>query len=106
MIDNGGAVLIMMVDVEPGQEDAFNLWYNEQHIPEMLALPGVRAARRFESVQGGAKYLAVYEIDEPAVLDSPEFIRWRDGSESTQRMRKNLTSVTRGVYREIFFASK
>jgi len=50
-----------------GQEDEYNHWYNEQHIPDVLKVPGFVAAQRFlatdEGRQNGHKYLAIYEIE-------------------------------------------
>lgn len=63
---------------DAAREDEFNAWYDEVHIPQVLALDGfVGATRhRLSSAQlgGGAehKYVTFYEIDAPdvqAVLD-------------------------------------
>jgi hypothetical protein len=52
-------------------EDEFNQWYTDVHAQEVLALPGVRSARRFRlapaQVMPGdedhRRYLALYEVD-------------------------------------------
>lgn len=49
----------------PGQEDEYHQWYNSQHIPDILAVPGVEYARRYalREEEGAAKlplFLAVY----------------------------------------------
>lgn len=50
----------------------FNQWYDDVHSKEVLALPGVRSARRFKLVSSqimpdddaaGRQYLALYEVD-------------------------------------------
>ena len=39
-------------------EEEFNAWYDTEHIPERLAVPGVETAVRFSSTTGAApKYL-------------------------------------------------
>lgn len=69
-----GALLVVTVEVDPAREDEFNRWYDEEHIPEKRATPGFRSARRFRHHEGGGRYLAVYEIDDPSVVTSPEYM--------------------------------
>lgn len=55
-----------------GQGDAFNEWYNQQHINDVLSVLGVVSARRYKMADGDTvQYLALYNIcaDDPhAVL--------------------------------------
>jgi hypothetical protein len=52
-----------------GREDEFNDWYDDQHIPDVLAVPGFIRARRYEITDNLAtpltkfKYFAIYEIE-------------------------------------------
>lgn len=49
-----------------------NTWYNEEHIPLLMKVPGWRRIRRYELVTGnGPSFLAVHDLDSPAVLDHP-----------------------------------
>ena len=36
----GGTVLVVMMDVEPEHEEEFNRWYDDEHLPERLEIPG------------------------------------------------------------------
>jgi hypothetical protein len=45
----GTGVLAIWNDVAPEAEAEFNAWYLEQHLPERLAVPGFRRARRWWS---------------------------------------------------------
>lgn len=101
MHDQAGAVVLMMVDVKPEDEAEFNRWYDEEHLPELMALPGYLAANRFEVEGEGAKYLAIYELADSAVLQSPQYLAWREASESSRRMSAKFTSRTRRVYRRL-----
>lgn len=54
----------------PGGEDEFNRWYDEQHLSDLLKLPGFKAAQRFvlsehQHVAGPhpQKYAVIYEIE-------------------------------------------
>ena len=64
-------------------EKEFNDWYNRVDIPWMLSVPGVTSAKRYEVISDEPqhpdfpltgeeypKYLAVYELESAAVLDS------------------------------------
>ncbi|WP_159587132.1 DUF4286 family protein [Chelativorans xinjiangense] len=64
---------IVLVDVDPAVEDAFNEWYETVHIPEILACPGWLSAQRHVCVEGGPKYAAVYEITGSDAYETPEF---------------------------------
>jgi len=64
---------IVRVDVDPAHEDAFNRWYDNVHIPDLLACPGWLSARRFMALGGGPKYAAVYEIAGLWVYDTEQF---------------------------------
>jgi hypothetical protein len=47
----------------PDRVDEYNRWYEEVHIPEVVALDGFVAARRFAPVQDDGPYVAQYEIE-------------------------------------------
>jgi hypothetical protein len=59
----GNGVLMVYCDVAAEHEDEFNHWYNEEHIPERLAIPGVLNAARYKAMEGGPTYLACYELE-------------------------------------------
>jgi len=69
----GTGLLMVWTDVPADKEPEFNRWYNEEHLAERLAVPGFLNAARYEAVKGGPKHLAVYELESPAVLDSPAY---------------------------------
>ncbi|SNQ45804.1 conserved hypothetical protein [Frankia canadensis] len=58
----------------PDREDEYNKWYNEIHLAEVCAMPGILSAVRFsmseaQMVPGvtvaGHRYMAIYEVDAP-----------------------------------------
>lgn len=61
-------LLVLSKPVE-GREDEYNSWYSDQHLDDVLAVPGFVAAQRFvrkgDPIGPGAPYdyFAVYEID-------------------------------------------
>ena len=54
-------VLLILNDVLTGMELEFNRWYQQQHIPERLAIDGFNAARRYQALGAQPAYMAVYE---------------------------------------------
>ena len=69
----GTGLLMVWADVPASKEEDFNRWYNEEHLAELLGIPGVLNAARYEAASSGPKHLACYELESPAVLDSPAF---------------------------------
>ena len=60
---------IVFSEAQPGREDEYNDWYDNRHLPDVLAVPGFVGARRFrlqsdaDSPACASRYLAVYDID-------------------------------------------
>ncbi len=52
---------------DPAREDEFNDWYDNMHLPDMLEVPGMISATRWESAHSmegqRRKYLALYELE-------------------------------------------
>lgn len=85
--DSGApAVLVMVVTIAPAHQSAFHDWYDREHIPELLRIPGIRSAARYDVDGEPDTFMAVYELDHAAVLDSEAFREWRRASRSTDRM--------------------
>ena len=62
-------VFLVMADCVAGRDDELNAWYDEVHLGEMLAVPGVVSAQRFRRVLEGTgdgaprRYLTLYQVD-------------------------------------------
>ena len=51
---------------DPSREKEFNDWYDNIHMPDVLASPGFLASQRYvskEPVKGRGKYLTVYDLE-------------------------------------------
>ena len=72
---NKGFLLVLMHPPMAFEEE-FNAWYDTEHIPERLAVPGVLTGLRFMHAGGGTpRYLAMYDLEDPSVMDSPAYLR-------------------------------
>jgi hypothetical protein len=52
---------------DPARQDEFNKWYSNTHVPDMLKIPGMISATRWEGAidkpKQSRKYLALYELE-------------------------------------------
>lgn len=62
-------ILVVHSNASVGQDDEYNKWYEDIHLPEVLAIEGFVSAQRFRlngnPPRGTAthQYLAIYEMD-------------------------------------------
>ncbi len=45
MAHKGRGIFLVYVDIDAQHAKEFNEWYNTEHLPELLAVPGILAAR-------------------------------------------------------------
>lgn len=89
-------MLFSQMEPPAGWEDDFHDWYDTEHVPARLALDGFTGATRYRALDGEPAYLAVYEIADLGVLDTPGYRRLKDDpSERTVRMLDNVRGFTR-----------
>jgi hypothetical protein len=110
-----GGLHVVMTDVVPEEEADFNRWYEEEHIPERVALDGCLSARRFRrfrhdaggpspaelqgQLQRGRQYLVAYELRDAEVFESPEWQNLsKNQSEHSRRMLGSMRQVVAGTY--------
>jgi len=65
---NAGGRLIVYTKAAPGRDDEFNHWYDDVHLPEVLALGPFTAAERFRVADAQAfdqphDYVAIYSFE-------------------------------------------
>ncbi len=73
MAQKGRGIFMVYVDIDAQHVQEFNEWYNKEHLPELLSVPGILSAARYEAVKGGPQYLACYELESAAVMQTPAF---------------------------------
>ena len=106
MVQKKGTELMMiLVDVDPEHDADFNAWANQEHINDLLKLPGFLNAARYVALKGGPRYLAFYELESVGALQSDEYHRVRQNpTEWTQRVSPIAAgrNVVRNVYTQIY----
>ena len=66
-------ILVPIVDFSGMAEDEFNDWYDLEHIPERLRVPGFVACERWIGVDNPRISVATYQLDSADVLKSPAY---------------------------------
>ena len=73
-------LFLVRMDVAHDHETTFNEIYDTEHLPNLQVVPGVHRASRFRQPSPTEpRYLAAYELDSPAVLESPA---WKAAGEA------------------------
>ena len=105
LIHIGNTVLVVTMDVDEADESEFNEWYNEQHLPERMAIPGYVSARRFKLEDGNnaLKYLCIWEMVDGSPLQS-EMYKDQNAhpTELYLRVNKTIKLRTRGLYHQVY----
>jgi hypothetical protein len=86
MTEFPACLFIVTVEVDADVEADWNRWYDEVHLPDALACPGVLRGRRYKSAAAGSEtargdqktssrtvYTTVYELAGPEALQTPQF---------------------------------
>ena len=91
-------LLLNAMNIAPALEAEFNEWYDKEHIPALAAVPGVLCARRFRGTSGNRKYVALYHLATPDVVESAE---WKQARQSnwTTRLQPHFQDHLRLVCR-------
>ena len=63
-------LFVVKATIRQDQEEAFNRWYNQEHVPQFLRWKGAVSARRYRALMGEDtyQYMAVYELESEANL--------------------------------------
>jgi hypothetical protein len=105
-------VLIASMDVDPAYEALFNEIYDQEHAPYLLKVPGVRSITRLKGlpfafgIAGAIKempapepiYTAIYEIDHPDVLKSPEWAQAVEAGRWANEVRPHTRNRHHALY--------
>lgn len=106
--EGSGALFVVAFAVPDSDADEFKGWYEEEHVPLLMKVPGWRRVRRYRSRPGSAghpwTHFALHELDSPAVMDAPE----REAARNTPRRDalagRDWFGSGRWLYRPIHFA--
>jgi hypothetical protein len=91
-------LLVAFMNPPADDEAGFNAWYDEEHVPLRLEVPGFLSARRYRVPEGspyaaedGPKYLALYDLESVDVLRTRAYLRLAE--ERSERERDMLARI-------------
>jgi len=61
-------------DIDAADDAEFNAWYDDEHVPERLGIPGILSAQRYAEVGTPGSYAAIYDTDGLGPLSSPVYL--------------------------------
>src|SRR5215467_13091124 len=64
-------IFVVRATITKDKEAAFNTWYNNEHVPQVLQYNGAVSARRYKKILGDDKfqYMALYEFASEAAFN-------------------------------------
>jgi hypothetical protein len=68
------ALLLVTMEPSAGFEDEFNDWYDTEHFPQRMGLPGFETGSRWACLSGWPRWLAIYDVASRAALETPEYL--------------------------------
>lgn len=81
-------LFVVAHDIPSHKEEEFTAWYDTEHIPAMLRVPGFATARRFKmreplALESGAqssspRYLTLYDLADRDAVESQQFLKDRN----------------------------
>ncbi len=105
----GTTILVVMMEVEEADDEVFNKWYDEEHLPERMSIPGYVSARRFmlepgdpRNNGGVLRYLCIWEMEDESPLVSQIYNDQNANPSPTKEAAGAVVKQrARGLYRQI-----
>jgi hypothetical protein len=69
----GKGMLVTFMDIDPGDDADFNLWFDREHLAHRVSIPGFLEASRYVSQNGSPRYFSTYFTESFDVLTSPAY---------------------------------
>jgi len=90
-------ILIAAMDFSDVAEDEFHDWYDTEHVPERLRVPGFINADRWIGTANPQVSVATYDLEAVGVLHSPAYqaVGGANGSPWTKRVTSRTKSIIR-----------
>jgi hypothetical protein len=90
-------ILIAVMDFSGAAADEFHDWYDAEHVPERLRVPGFLNAERWIGAHDPKISVATYDLTSPEVLDSPAYraVGYENSSPWTKRVTAKVERLMR-----------
>jgi hypothetical protein len=98
-------VYLVQMDIPAEHEADFNRVYDTEHVPEILRVSGVRACARYAvettNRDDMPRYLALYELDSPDVVNSAAWLAASEKGDWAPKIRPHTTNRSHTVMRRV-----
>ncbi len=98
-------IYVVQMNIPAQHEADFNRVYDTEHVPMLSKVPGVHKVSRYRLEQsndpGMQKYLAVYEIDSPAIVDSAAWKTAGEWGDWASKIRPHTTERHHSFFEKI-----
>ncbi|MBV8132298.1 MAG: hypothetical protein JO282_07285 [Alphaproteobacteria bacterium] len=97
-------ILLAAMDFSAAPEDEFHDWYDLEHVPERLRVPGFLNGERWIGTTNPKISVATYDLDDVGVLQSPPYraIAGENSSPWTKRTARFRKSLMRYEGEQLF----
>ena len=87
----GDGILAIWNNRRPDAAERYEFWYQTEHLPERLAVPGFLRGRRYQAINGSPEFFTWYEVEQPGVLFSEAyFARLSDPTPLTREIMSGI----------------
>ena len=98
-------LFVVQLDIPAEHEAEFNRVYDTQHFPMLSKVPGVLRAERYRlehsSDPATARYLTLYEVESPAVMQSHAWQTAAEFGDWIKKIRPLVTTRHHSVFERI-----
>ena len=103
-------IYFVQFDIPDALDAELNRIYDTEHVPMLSKVPGVSRVTRYRREQSNdtrmQKYLAIYEIDSPDIVESTAWEEASAWGDWASKIRPHTTSRHHSYFREILRAGK
>ena len=91
------AAMCVWNDIDPEIESQYEAWYQWDHLPDRIGIPGFKSCRRYVRVLGdGRQYLTFSDLESLEVSRSPGYVaRLKEVTEWTRRIMPHFRRAIR-----------
>lgn len=91
---------LVHTDIEENIVDEYTAWYDEEHLPRLVTVPGIVRARRYIARGAHPRYLTAYDLTDRNAFESPAGLKARKTA-WTEKMRALFFNTRRSMARLI-----
>jgi Domain of unknown function (DUF4286) len=97
-------IYVVQMNIPAELEAEFNRLYDSEHLPSLSSVAGCHKVTRYQLEKSEdpkmQRYLTIYEVDSPAVVESEAWRKAREYGSWMTKIRPHMTEACRSFYKE------